>query len=296
MLVEDTAAFIEHLRLPANARRIRKLRPRATRLELEILAAEVDLGIARRALPEMERELAELSLRREDNVGRRLLRERRIRSLERLISSTAAQVRSRQRGLTERKAELRALEAQLTALEGLSAGPTFFRLHSARHHIECSERRFVLLATRQAHRPVRVAERDGRRWWWYRGRFWWSDGHMGGDELARYVRGADARSRQQDDARRRARAAVLGELDAGVRDEEAFSQVIRLVVWCRDGGRCVDCGTDDHVAFAWIIPSESGGSDTPANVELRCTQCNERLDANVTRARVGRARLEAAYL
>lgn len=296
MLVEDTTAFIEQLEMPAVDRRVARLRRRATRVELELLAAQWELRLALRALPEMERELAEHVPPAEDTVGRRLLGDRRARSLKRLIASTAAQVQARQRDLATRKAELRALDRRLSELEGSRAGTRLFRLHSERHHVECSERRFVVLATRQAHRPVRVVDRDGRRWWWYLGRFWWSDGGVEAGDLAMYVRRADARTSRQTDARRRARAAILGEPGAEREPDAVFSQVVRLAVWCRDRGCCVDCGSSERVAFAWILRSESGGSDTPANVELRCAQCSERLEANVTQARVSRARLQAAYL
>ena len=46
------------------------------------------------------------------------------------------------------------------------------------------------------------------------------------------------------------------------------AQVVRFAVWCRDKGRCVDCGTSERVAFDRILPFDEGGS-----TRLRTSSC-----------------------
>jgi hypothetical protein len=46
---------------------------------------------------------------------------------------------------------------------------------------------------------------------------------------------------------------------------------VKLVVWQRDGGKCVKCGATDNLHFDHIIPfSKGGASNTPDNVQLLC--------------------------
>jgi len=51
---------------------------------------------------------------------------------------------------------------------------------------------------------------------------------------------------------------------------------VRLFVWQRDGGRCVECGGKENLEFDHIIPLAEGGSSTERNVQLLCEQCNRK--------------------
>jgi hypothetical protein len=62
---------------------------------------------------------------------------------------------------------------------------------------------------------------------------------------------------------------------------EAISQAVRREVWRRDGGRCVDCGSQERLEFDHIIPVSKGGSNTARNLELRCESCNRRKGAQI---------------
>jgi 5-methylcytosine-specific restriction endonuclease McrA len=72
------------------------------------------------------------------------------------------------------------------------------------------------------------------------------------------------------------------------------SAIVRFAVWCRDRGRCVDCGTAEDLCFDEILPAAHGGSRSVANTELRCDACRQRRALNEDRARVGRARAAVA--
>ena len=50
---------------------------------------------------------------------------------------------------------------------------------------------------------------------------------------------------------------------------------VKLAVWNRDGGRCVECGAADDLHFDHVLPySRGGASSTPGNVQLLCARHN----------------------
>jgi hypothetical protein len=50
---------------------------------------------------------------------------------------------------------------------------------------------------------------------------------------------------------------------------------VKLQVWKRDGGKCVECGSTDNLHFDHIIPYSRGGSSLVAeNIQLLCARHN----------------------
>lgn len=50
---------------------------------------------------------------------------------------------------------------------------------------------------------------------------------------------------------------------------------VKLEVWKRDGGKCVRCGSEDHLHFDHVIPYSKGGASIVAdNVQLLCARHN----------------------
>ena len=55
-----------------------------------------------------------------------------------------------------------------------------------------------------------------------------------------------------------------------------ISQAVKDQVWRRDGGQCVECGSQEHLEFDHIIPFAKGGASTYRNIQLLCETCNRR--------------------
>lgn len=56
---------------------------------------------------------------------------------------------------------------------------------------------------------------------------------------------------------------------------------VKLFVWQRDQGRCVECGSQANLEFDHVIPVIKGGSSTERNIRLLCESCNCRKGPNL---------------
>ena len=60
------------------------------------------------------------------------------------------------------------------------------------------------------------------------------------------------------------------------RIRDRLPQEVRIEIWQRDSGRCVECGSQENLEFDHIIPFAMGGSNTARNLQLLCGDCNRR--------------------
>ncbi|ULH16017.1 TerD family protein [Deinococcus sp. KNUC1210] len=51
-------------------------------------------------------------------------------------------------------------------------------------------------------------------------------------------------------------------------------QDVRIQVWQRDQGKCVQCKDNNYLEFDHIIPFSQGGASTAGNIQLLCRRCN----------------------
>lgn len=61
----------------------------------------------------------------------------------------------------------------------------------------------------------------------------------------------------------------------------AIPDDVKMLVWVRDGGACVNCRSRDKLQFDHVIPVAHGGSDTAENIQVLCAACNQRKSANL---------------
>lgn len=76
-------------------------------------------------------------------------------------------------------------------------------------------------------------------------------------------------------------AAFLGEVEGEGRADTEWAaryipKAVRIAVWKRDRGRCVQCGSRDRIEFDHVVPTSKGGTSDEQNVQLLCRSCNRR--------------------
>lgn len=74
--------------------------------------------------------------------------------------------------------------------------------------------------------------------------------------------------------------AMSEELDSRAR-RAPIPQDVKVLVWQRDKGRCVECNSQKDLEFDHIIPVSMGGSNTARNLQLLCETCNRRKGATL---------------
>lgn len=122
----------------------------------------------------------------------------------------------------------------------------------------------------QREQPVPLFCAEGRQWWWFRDCFYWEDEGLSAHDVMALV--VD-RERRRQRKLERAHAALHQELN-GVARREPIPREVRLAVWQRDGGRCVECRSDFDLQYDHVIPFSMGGATTAENLQLMCATCN----------------------
>jgi 5-methylcytosine-specific restriction endonuclease McrA len=119
--------------------------------------------------------------------------------------------------------------------------------------------------------PTQLLNGDGRDYWWFESAFYWEDEQLTADDMLALIRDRERRQRRKLE---RAHSALS--LDGEpVRRREPIPREVRLAVFERDGGRCIECDSNFELQYDHIIPVAMGGATTVANLQLLCAPCNQ---------------------
>jgi 5-methylcytosine-specific restriction endonuclease McrA len=121
--------------------------------------------------------------------------------------------------------------------------------------------------------PVRLGSHEGKAWWMYRGKIYSTrEEDLAVDEVQALLHERENKKRLRI-ARAKAVSAMADNLDhQGLR--QPITREVKVAVWQRDQGRCVQCDSNVDLEFDHIVPLAMGGSNTERNIQLLCATCN----------------------
>ena len=128
--------------------------------------------------------------------------------------------------------------------------------------------------------PAKVHHDQHNTWWMYKGVLYKTglsfELEAFSDEQLTMLASAEILEFEKKRTRRLTKAQAV--LDARQREptskRESIPDDIKLIVWQRDGGKCVNCGSTQNLEYDHIIPISMGGSNTARNLQLLCQNCN----------------------
>lgn len=144
-----------------------------------------------------------------------------------------------------------------------------------------SRQRLDALLDAQQVEPQHLGLSDDRTQalWWFRGGFYVADGDLSAEDVAALALEQENRRRLKIE-KAHALMAMREQLDSKAR-RQPIPQDVKVLVWQRDGGRCVECGSQENLEYDHVIPLAMGGSTTDRNPQLLCEICNRRKGATL---------------
>ena len=99
----------------------------------------------------------------------------------------------------------------------------------------------------------------------------------GGEYIYRVV-DADIVAATAEGALRIAKRLVIA---PGQRDSRRIPHAVKVAVFQRDGGKCVQCGRSEYLEYDHDIPWSLGGATSEDNLRLLCRRCNQEKGARI---------------
>jgi hypothetical protein len=139
--------------------------------------------------------------------------------------------------------------------------------------VEITAERRAEIEQEQSDDPHYVTTYRDRDFWRYQGIFYWTTaGAYGSDDIKALL---FSRERRQLRELEHAKAVMAGGSEPVGRKRDPIPREVKLGVWERDEGRCVECGSDFELQYDHIIPFSMGGANTVENLQLLCARCNQ---------------------
>jgi hypothetical protein len=222
MPTEDRSAFVETLEVPTDRRILAELELRSARAELDCRRLEYEIMLLNLTVGRsngVNHHSAESLTRTADGQVHRAWW-RRAQSPKAKSSDDAArkEIARLRRRLEAMHADVGRLEQETREARADRRPITICRLHSEDHHVDLSQERFVRWSITQRSVPVLAHSKAGKRWWWYRDRFWWDRDGLKAREIRVRVDELDSRSHDQSIDAERIRSAVLDDASVVVAD------------------------------------------------------------------------------
>jgi 5-methylcytosine-specific restriction endonuclease McrA len=126
----------------------------------------------------------------------------------------------------------------------------------------------------QEQEPVLIATYRDRIFWWYDDVVYWTNNWDYDSEDVKAL--LFARERQHQRQLEHAHAVMAASTSPAARKRDPIPKDVKLAVWKRDEGRCVECGSDFDLQYDHIIPFSMNGANTVENLQLLCARCNQR--------------------
>lgn len=123
-------------------------------------------------------------------------------------------------------------------------------------------------------------EPDGQLWAYQHCAYFTADPQGLDPEDVRALLNVEANKRRLTLEKAHALQAMTNQLDKPKR-RETIPQTVRVEVWQRDGGHCVECNSQEKLEFDHVIPVAMGGGNTSRNLQLLCETCNRRKGASL---------------
>jgi 5-methylcytosine-specific restriction endonuclease McrA len=113
--------------------------------------------------------------------------------------------------------------------------------------------------------------KDGRRvLWTMHDCFYWEDEGLGAEDVKALIHQRERRSQQKLQTAR----SLMRADEAGRPTRVPIPTELRRAVFERDGGRCVECGSNFDLQYDHILPVAHGGATSLENLQLLCADCN----------------------
>ncbi len=130
-------------------------------------------------------------------------------------------------------------------------------------------------ASAQQDHPRYVTTYSDRSYWWHQDAFYWTNcPELTGEDIKALLFARERRQKRELEHAHAVLAAASALLPE--RKRQPIPRDVKLAVFQRDEGACVECASNFDIQYDHIIPFSMGGSNTADNLQLLCGRCNQK--------------------